>query len=51
MTEMSDVEVHDHDGKLKFRGKQTLVFLNEGGAWKLHRDMWNDDGPLTADDH
>lgn len=51
VTEVSDVEVRDHDGKLKFRGKQTLVFLKEGGTWKLHRDMWNDDGPLTADGH
>ena len=51
VTEVSDVEVHDHDGKLKFRGKQTLVFLKEGGAWKLHRDMWNDCGPLTPDGH
>ncbi|CAB3971337.1 nuclear transport factor 2 [Burkholderia cenocepacia] len=51
VTEVSDVEVRDHDGQLKFRGKQTLVFLKEDGAWKLHRDMWNDDGPLTADGH
>ncbi|PXW28596.1 YybH family protein [Paraburkholderia caballeronis] len=42
VTEVSDAEVHDHDGKLKLRAKQILVFLKEGGAWKLHRDIWND---------
>ena len=50
VTEVSDAEIHDHDGKLTYRGKQTLVFLKQGGVWKLHRDMWNDYGPLeTAD--
>nr|WP_175800732.1 nuclear transport factor 2 family protein [Burkholderia anthina] len=49
VTEISDAEIRDHDGKLKYRGKQTLVFLKQGGAWKLHRDMWNDDGPLKPD--
>ncbi|WP_041492623.1 YybH family protein [Burkholderia lata] len=51
VTEVSDAEIHDHDSKLKYRGKQILVFLKEGGAWKLHRDMWNDYGPLTTDGH
>ncbi|WP_318834436.1 YybH family protein [Burkholderia cepacia] len=50
VTEVSDTEIHDHDGKLKYRGKQTLVFLKQGGAWKLHRDMWNDYGPLPTND-
>ena len=49
VTEVSDVEVRDHDGKLQYRGKQTLVFLKQGGAWKLHRDMWNDYGPLKPE--
>ncbi|MEX3629464.1 MAG: SgcJ/EcaC family oxidoreductase [Burkholderia sp.] len=42
VTEVSDAEVRDHEGKLKIRAKQILVFLKQGGAWKLHRDMWND---------
>ncbi|KVK97797.1 YybH family protein [Burkholderia cepacia] len=50
VTEVSDAEIRDHDGKLKYRGKQTLVFLKQGGAWKLHRDMWNDYGPLPTND-
>ncbi|WP_321857869.1 nuclear transport factor 2 family protein [Burkholderia cenocepacia] len=41
VTEVSDAEVRDGDGKLKIRAKQTLVFLKQGGTWKLHRDMWN----------
>ena len=41
VTEVSDAEIHDPAGKLKFRGKQILIFLKQGGAWKLHRDMWN----------
>ena len=41
VTEVSDVDVRDGDGKLKIRAKQTLVFLTQGGTWKLHRDMWN----------
>jgi uncharacterized protein (TIGR02246 family) len=42
VTEVSDAEIHDHSGKLKFRAKQTLIFLKQGDAWKLHRDIWND---------
>ncbi|WP_186010792.1 YybH family protein [Burkholderia gladioli] len=42
VTEVSDAEVRNHEGRLEIRGKQILVFLKQGGAWKLHRDMWND---------
>ncbi|MFJ2995488.1 YybH family protein [Pandoraea sp. NPDC087047] len=45
VTEVSDAEIHDPTGKLKYRGKQILIFLKQGGAWKLHRDMWNDSAP------
>ena len=51
VTEVSDANIRDHDGKLKFRGKQILVFLKQGGVWKLHRDIWNAYGPLKSDDH
>ncbi|WCM24370.1 DUF4440 domain-containing protein [Paraburkholderia bryophila] len=51
VTEVSDADIRDHDGKLKFRGKQILVFLKQGGVWKLHRDIWNAYGPLKSDDH
>jgi len=42
VTEVSDADIRDHAGNLKYRGKQVLLFLKEGGAWKLHRDIWND---------
>ncbi|KVC67857.1 YybH family protein [Burkholderia stagnalis] len=49
VTEVSDAEIRDRDGKLKYRGKQILVFLKQGGAWKLHRDMWNDYASSKSD--
>lgn len=42
VTEVSDAEIRDADGTLKYSGKQTLIFLKQDGVWKLHRDMWND---------
>ena len=41
VTEISDTEICDLDGKLISRGRQTLVFLKKNGLWRLHRDMWN----------
>ena len=51
VTEVSDAEVRDHDGKLKIRAKQILVFVKQAGEWKLHRDMWNDYPPVKTADH
>ena len=48
VTEVSDAEVRDHDGKLRIRAKQILVFVKQAGVWKLHRDMWNDYGPVRS---
>lgn len=45
ITEVSDTDVRDHSGELIFRGKQILIFLKQGGTWKLHRDMWNESAP------
>ncbi|VVD77687.1 YybH family protein [Pandoraea terrigena] len=45
VTEVSDAEIHDQSGNLKYRGKQILIFLKQGGAWKLHRDIWNESAP------
>lgn len=45
VTEVSDTEIRNSTGKLKYRGKQILIFLKEGGVWKLHRDIWNDSAP------
>jgi ketosteroid isomerase-like protein len=49
VTEVSDAEIHDHSGKLKFRGKQILIFVKQGGAWKVQRDIWNDYAPVKSD--
>lgn len=51
VTEVSDAEIRDPDGKPKYRGKQILIFVKQGNAWKLHRDMWNDYGPQKSDGH
>lgn len=45
VTEVSDADVRDHDGKLQIHAKQTLIFLKQGGVWKLHRDMWSSYAP------
>jgi len=29
------------DGTVADRGKYVVVWLKEGGQWKLHRDIWN----------
>ncbi len=50
VTEVSDSIIRSHDGKLKSRGKQILIFLKQNGTWKLHRDIWNDDGSLKPSD-
>ncbi|HDR9510228.1 DUF4440 domain-containing protein [Burkholderia cepacia] len=51
VTEVSDAEIRDPAGNLKYRGKQILLFLKEGGAWKLHRDIWNDYAARKSDGH
>jgi len=51
VTEVSDAEVRDADGKLTTRAKQTLIFLKQGKEWKLHRDMWNDYPAKPSLDH
>ncbi|ALK34929.1 YybH family protein [Burkholderia plantarii] len=45
VAEVSDADVRDPAGELKYRGKQILVFVKQDGAWKLHRDIWNDYPP------
>jgi len=45
VTEVSDADVRDHSGKLQIHAKQTLIFLKQGGVWKLHRDMWSSYAP------
>lgn len=51
MTEVSDATIRGKDGTVMYAGKQTLIFLKQGEVWKLHRDMWNDNGAPTSGDH
>jgi len=30
------------------RGKYIVIWRNEDGLWKLHRDIWNSDAPRAA---
>lgn len=48
VTEVSDATILREDGTVEYAGKQALIFLKQGGAWKLHRDVWNDNGPAAA---
>lgn len=50
VTEVSDSALRNSDGKLLSRDKQILIFIKEGNAWKLHRDMWNNNGSLKPGD-
>lgn len=47
VTEISDTEIRDREGNLISRGKQILIFVKKGSAWKLHRDIWNA-SPLSS---
>lgn len=45
---LSLMEIRDAKGAVTLKGKQALVLLKQGGAWKIHRDIWNGDGPATG---
>jgi uncharacterized protein (TIGR02246 family) len=39
--EVGTYAMKSKDGKVADRGKYVVVWLKEGGQWKLHRDIWN----------
>lgn len=45
--EVGTYSLHGEDGSLLDRGKIMVVWKQEGGVWKMHRDMWNSSVPLT----
>ncbi len=49
VTERSDVEIRDHNGKLKVRAKQVLIRVKQNGQWKIHRDIWTNDGGVKPE--
>lgn len=43
--EVSSVELLGKDGQTVDRGKYIVIWKNEHGEWKLHRDIFNSDLP------
>ena len=44
--EVGQYSVKDAAGKEVDRGKYIVIYKQEGGKWKLHRDIWNSSMPL-----
>jgi len=44
-TEVGEYALHDKAGKLLDRGKYIVIWQNEGGQWKLLRDMFSTNVP------
>ena len=36
-------------GNVIYRGKYVVIWKQEGGQWKLHRDIWNSSLPAQGD--
>jgi uncharacterized protein (TIGR02246 family) len=49
ITEHSDVEIRDKDGRVELRGKQVLIRVKQNGRWKIHRDIWTNNGPARVE--
>lgn len=47
-TSISQIQMLDGKGHIVERGKQTIVLLKQGGEWKIHRDMWSDNSPVSS---
>lgn len=39
--EVGESSVFGQDGSLVDRGKIMVLWKNDGGVWKMHRDTWN----------
>jgi uncharacterized protein (TIGR02246 family) len=39
--EVGEYSLHGDDGTLADRGKIMVLWKNEDGTWKMHRDTWN----------
>lgn len=40
--------ITDSAGKAMDKGKYLVLWKQENGKWKMHRDIWNSDNPLPA---
>ena len=45
--EVGDTSVFGKEGALVDRGKIMVLWKNEEGVWKMHRDTWNSSVPLS----
>ena len=45
--EVGSYTVYGKDGAAIDRGKYLVLWRRAAGAWKLHRDCWNSDGPAS----
>jgi ketosteroid isomerase-like protein len=43
--EVGTYSLHSQDGTRIDRGKIMVVWKQEEGTWKMHRDMWNSSLP------
>ena len=48
VAETGKYEMQDAKGNVMDKGKYIVVWKEENGKWKMHRDEWNSDMPLTA---
>jgi uncharacterized protein (TIGR02246 family) len=46
-SEVGSALLSDKDGAPLDEGKYIVVWMQEGGAWRLHRDIWNSNRPLA----
>lgn len=45
--EIGEYTLGGPDGSAVDRGKYLVTWRNEGGEWKLHRDIWNTSQPIS----
>lgn len=45
VAEVGKYDLKDSTGKTLDKGKFIVVWKQEDGKWKMHRDIWNSDGP------
>ncbi len=48
VAEIGKYDLLDVTGKSLDKGKFIVIWKEENGAWKMHRDEWNSDIPLPA---
>lgn len=47
--EVGEYSVFSEDGTLVDRGKTMVLWKDDGGVWKMHRDTWNSSVPSRID--